>query len=274
MKLKITDVREVIGELIAETWSSHDVYRRWKNPTAEERVRIEREMGMPLRWDALMMGIQDSFTEKWMMTRYGRIEPMIYYAVGVSVKDIHSTLDEGYGICTVAIAYDSSFGKPSEYWVAGYGPEPDMKDLEHAFLNKMSHGSHGPVIGSERLDDHLRHDGFHAYTSEIIYKCILTEAQKFKMHIKLGPNSGVGSTFIIRFDNQENMTYALRKAEPNIKAWIHKDYPNRMIRIKANATHSDVDISILIYNKYTNQMIGIVNYINLTIEVSKTNDKT
>jgi hypothetical protein len=235
-------------------------------------MRIEREFGAPLRWDALMLGIQDKFVEKWRTTRYGRINTMLYYAVGVSVKDVHSTLDEGYGLCTVAIAYDSPFGKPSEYWVAGYGPKPAMDELEHVFLNQMSHGGKNEVIGSDRLADQLKNDLFHAYTSEIIYKCVVTEAQKSKMDIKLGPNKQSGSVFKITFANQENLAYALRKAEPSIRAWIHKDYPDRMVRIKADPTHFGADIAILIYNKYTNQMLGIVNYVNVDLVAPRKHD--
>lgn len=273
MKLKITDVREVIGELITETWSPHDVHRPWKFPTPEERVRIEREMGMPLRWDAMLGSAKyDNFTEKWRTTRYGRIQPMIYYSVGVSVKDVNSTLDDGYGICTIAIAYDSPFGRPSEYWVAGYGPRPDMDELEKVMQKQMiSNQSKVELIGPDRLQDWLKHENFKYKVSRLIYEMIVHEARYLKTQWQPGPNKPHSFQYAVRFVNKEDMQYVVHKATNDIKIAIHREFPDMKVQVHVDyaANSSVAEFSTLLFNKYTNYMMGTMPFGNVDIVTVK-----
>lgn len=269
MKLKITDVRQVIGELISETWSPHDVDRPWRFPTDEEKMRIEREFGMRLRWDAIL-GSQkyDSFQEKWGKPRYGRIQSLLYYTVGISVKDVHSTLDEGYGITLVAIAYDSPFGKPSEYWVVGYGPKSEMLEVEKAVLNTLNKFKHSEVSGGDRVNDWLKTNNFQMNTGQIIYKHVIDEARRANIIVIANAHGGV---YRIQFSDPEHMEYAVRKAEPQIKVNIHKDDPDMKVQIKANHVlrSSSMEFEVFIYNKYTNHLLGVMTFPNLNILVSK-----
>lgn len=274
MKLKITDVREVISELIAETWSPHDVQRLWKFPTDEEKARIEREVGMKLRWESILGSAKyDNFQEKWRMHRSyvaDGVNGILYYAVGVTVRDINSTLDDGFGVVLVATAYDSPFGAPTEYWVAGYGPLPEMDDLKKVIeKNLFDARSSDGLIGGDRLDDWISVICFKRFVSRIIFREVVEFAHRMKMDIRVGSRPS-DFLYTVQFSDKQHMQYAVNRSQNEIKIAIHKQFPHMKVQVHIDyTTTGGAEYSILIYNKWTNYRLGIQPLTNVDVEFVK-----
>ena len=131
MKIKITDVKPFVKEIVVERLKDYSFSRNdYKLPTVEDQARIQKEFGMKIDFSYCIQNA-NYMNINWHMPIEGKQFPF-NYGTYISIEEVNSTMDEDYAILIVSLL----FSKPQHIAIA-YGPKELMKSDQFMIKSKM-----------------------------------------------------------------------------------------------------------------------------------------
>ena len=263
MKIKLTDVREVIGELITEAWAPHTHERKFKFPNAEEQERIQREFGIKIDFSNCIHDAEYLDTRWNQPTERG--ESLFYLMTGFILKEVHSTLDENYALALASINYENPFGQPQEYMAMAYGPLELMRQLQltvNAQIYEVYPNDKGE--GTDRVRKKIS-PLFETFLN-IIYKNVWETANRRKLKVE---TKFKGKERIMIFglpqDVQRVVQLAMKEIQERIKYHFQIVQMDPGIRMDVRGDEY-LYYHIELYNKYTGMWVARLNIFDITFK--------
>ncbi len=260
MRIKITDVKKVIKELIAEEFPNYE--RIFKYPSKEDQTRIQREFNLKINFDHCVRHPQaEDFFNLWINVggSEDHNKPMLYYVVGLNTKDVHSTMDEGYALLVASIAFGGAFSKPTEYDAIVYGPKEGIKQFIYT-INAQMHESNIAGDLTAYASGAIKSIGIYQFVGEMFYKKLSRFAEEGNIPHVLGPGN-TPDHMKITFNNQTVVRPLAERAVMELRKIITAEWPGISFRLEF---YND-RLQISLFNKYTGFSFGKIQFNNVDI---------
>lgn len=265
MKLRITDVKKVIGELIAETWTAHSYERKFKVPNAEEQERIQREFGIKIDFSNCIHNAE-YLDARWNVPTE-RGNSLFYFLIGLTIKEVHSTLDENYALALASINYSDPFGPAQEYMAMAYGPLELMKQLElsvRASVYGVYPNDQGE--GTDMARKALGESNIYNTIINIIYSNVYETSRKRGLKVETRFKGKERTMFFGLPDDVKNVTQEAMKAIlERTKYHLQTAVMKPGVRIDVRGDEY-LYYHMELYNRYTGMWMARLNFFDVTFQ--------
>ena len=264
MKIKITDVQKVIREIIAEENPSYE--RVFKYPSLEDQTRIQREFNIRINFEnCIKHPHAEDFFKSWCSipgSDFDLPKPLKYYIVGLVVKEVHSTIDDGHALLLASLCFESPFGKPHRYSAVAYGPKELMKQIMLTIKSEM-YSTITDFMGNltQFTDRYLRNMGIYSHIGEMFYKKLDRFAKEGGIPHTLGPHN-TRDNMTITFKNLIHVQSLAERSVMELRKIITTEFPEISFRLEF---YKD-KLTMSFFNKYTGYTLGEMVFNNVNIK--------